>query len=69
MTKKEKRKLAEQIFNNMDSDGPFYYMMNYDSVEDLKKLGFDADKIEEAKKSLMYIDCMFNELEEMAEEI
>jgi len=66
LTAKKKQELASDLFNKMDSEGVYYYFCSYGpDYGDLKKLGFDVDKIKEAVKHAMYLDSVYSELEEM----
>ncbi len=64
-----KQEIASDLFYKMDSEGVSYYFTSYGPDYDaLKKLGFDVDKIKKAVESANYLDTVFSEIEEMAEE-
>jgi len=66
LTELEKQATAEDLYHKMDSEGVHYYFTSYGpDYKNLKKLGFDVDKIKEAVKGANYLDSIFGELEEM----
>lgn len=66
MTKKEKMKLAEELFYRIDNEGLSYYFTQYGpDLESLEKLGFDMDRIKKAMDNLDYLNEVFSDLEDM----